>query len=370
MYHNISKQDLTYPVIISILELGNFMVRGHELDISKSDLKSFTSSQKVFFLVLFLSLLLLPALLVTLGQKQDIRTRAEFSQAPANLIGSDRSMPANAVPPGCTYQRVICARDPCNPILVCQSPKTNISSCSGKPDGTKCTVTDCINCPLDIDAPCPSECVIWTGTCVSQTCRMENNLPRPSATPHTPPIFSPTQAPPSPTPTPDNSAITPTQNLIPTIYVPIPTGLRPKMTDYPQPTYIQPPVNNPPPAIPVSTGVVYGTVRNSLTGKPVTGARISVSLNSIYSQQNLKTRSYTSTAGSFVLELPPGNYRLTASRFGYYQQSMDITISPDTQHTLDFAIEPRNSFITQGPVESGFNLVPSFLRDWFNGLFE
>ncbi len=54
--------------------------------------------------------------------------------------------------------------------------------------------------------------------------------------------------------------------------------------------------------VPGQNVIVTGTVRSATTSEPVTGASISVDL--------FKFFDYTDNQGKYVLELPPGNYKL------------------------------------------------------------
>jgi hypothetical protein len=68
-------------------------------------------------------------------------------------------------------------------------------------------------------------------------------------------------------------------------------------------------------------GQLRGTVRNSTSGKPISGATITVEPGG--------ASTTTDSDGRFTLDLPPGTYKATATATGLAAQQLDVTIDPD-----------------------------------------
>jgi hypothetical protein len=68
-------------------------------------------------------------------------------------------------------------------------------------------------------------------------------------------------------------------------------------------------------------GQLRGTVRSSTSGKPISGATVTVEPGG--------TSATTDSDGRFTMDLPPGTYKATATANGLAAQQLDVTIEPD-----------------------------------------
>jgi len=89
-------------------------------------------------------------------------------------------------------------------------------------------------------------------------------------------------------------------------------------------------VRQPPPPV---VGTVSGRVTDAVTGQPIGGAQISVA--------GLTLTVTASDAGLYTIAgVPSGSHRLTARRLGYAAQSRNVTVGDGATATLDFALAP------------------------------
>ncbi|MGH9945742.1 MAG: carboxypeptidase regulatory-like domain-containing protein [Pyrinomonadaceae bacterium] len=82
-------------------------------------------------------------------------------------------------------------------------------------------------------------------------------------------------------------------------------------------------------AAPAAT--VSGTVRDSITGQTIEGANLSAAA---YSRRSDEAGAY----GPF--RMPPGDYELVASKFGYRDSTENISLADGQRAILDFKLEP------------------------------
>lgn len=80
------------------------------------------------------------------------------------------------------------------------------------------------------------------------------------------------------------------------------------------------------------SGTVSGTVTDAATGKPVFGAKVSVSGASTATTE-------TDAAGTYQMKLVPGAYSLSVTDYDYTDQgTRSVTVAADTNNTLDVAL--------------------------------
>lgn len=91
-------------------------------------------------------------------------------------------------------------------------------------------------------------------------------------------------------------------------------------------------------------GVVAGTVTDSSTGKPLTGATVALG----------DYHATTDSTGGYRLDVPAGSYDLTASQFGYATLDLGtITLADDATLTKNAALTPVPSTTVSGTVRDG-----------------
>jgi TonB-linked SusC/RagA family outer membrane protein len=82
-----------------------------------------------------------------------------------------------------------------------------------------------------------------------------------------------------------------------------------------------------------STGRLTGTVRDSASGAPLSGANLVV--------VNSRVTGSTGPDGTYNLRLPAGTYVVRAQRIGFSVQQQSVTITAGQSTTLDFTIAAR-----------------------------
>jgi subtilisin family serine protease len=100
-----------------------------------------------------------------------------------------------------------------------------------------------------------------------------------------------------------------------------------------------------------STGTLQGTVKDSVSGKPLAGMWVTVAGPS--------TRTTTTNAaGGYVLALPTGTYEVTVSGFGYTTLTVnDVLVTDGAVTTQDAELTPLPSYTLEGAL-SGTNGQP------------
>lgn len=82
---------------------------------------------------------------------------------------------------------------------------------------------------------------------------------------------------------------------------------------------------------PVLTGTISGNVINSSTGSPISGARVTDSVRT----------AYTDNAGNYALpNVPQGNYTIAVTASGYSGASRIVSVTAGSTTTADFALAP------------------------------
>ncbi len=90
-------------------------------------------------------------------------------------------------------------------------------------------------------------------------------------------------------------------------------------------------------------GNLSGQVTCAVTGDPLEGARLTV--------EGMGRETLSLTDGFYDLRhLPGGSYTVTAELFGYEGASGGVTIDPEGQHVLDFALQPHPRGAIRGAV--------------------
>ncbi len=93
-------------------------------------------------------------------------------------------------------------------------------------------------------------------------------------------------------------------------------------------------------------GVVEGTVTDAATGEPLAGVEVEVA-------GPVERMLSTYGEGAYQALVSAGDYSLTASRFGWLEQSADVTVPEDGTATQDFALEPAQTATVSGTVTDG-----------------
>ncbi|WP_217575785.1 S8 family serine peptidase [Streptomyces sp. GbtcB7] len=92
-------------------------------------------------------------------------------------------------------------------------------------------------------------------------------------------------------------------------------------------------------------GVLTGTVTDATTGKPVAGARITLTGTS--------SRTITTEAdGTYRLTVVPGDYTAVVSVYGYDSSSVEVTAADDATVTTDFPLTPKPAWKVTGTVRT------------------
>ena len=117
-----------------------------------------------------------------------------------------------------------------------------------------------------------------------------------------------------------------------TTYGQTPTPL-PVLSPIPEPT-------------PPATGVVVGTVVNSNDGTGILNATVTTGTG---------ISTETDSNGSFVLELSPGDYLLTASATGFISSSQPVVVIAGTLTPADFSLQPTAT--------GGNSIIVGFVED-------
>ncbi|HEX6335741.1 MAG TPA: S8 family serine peptidase [Jiangellaceae bacterium] len=95
-----------------------------------------------------------------------------------------------------------------------------------------------------------------------------------------------------------------------------------------------------------NTGTLAVTVTDADSGDPIAGAELSIS--------GLVDRDrVTGPDGTYSVALPPGDYTVTASAFGYPEQVADVTIVTGQTFPLDLALEALSTVTVRGQVTDG-----------------
>jgi N-acetylneuraminic acid mutarotase len=95
------------------------------------------------------------------------------------------------------------------------------------------------------------------------------------------------------------------------------------------------------------TGTLEGTVTDSVTHNPISGASITV--------QPLGASTTTGPDGHYTFTLPVGNYQVTAHSFGYDDQTQPASVTDGGDTVLNFALNPSPSGSLSGTVRDGSN---------------
>ncbi|MFC4032612.1 carboxypeptidase regulatory-like domain-containing protein [Streptomyces polygonati] len=91
-------------------------------------------------------------------------------------------------------------------------------------------------------------------------------------------------------------------------------------------------------------GQVSGTVTDSATGSPVSGASVSVGGNVVH----------TGASGTYTLTVPAGTYDVTVDAFGYASKAdQGVAVADGAALTEDFALAPVPSQVVSGKVTDG-----------------
>ncbi len=90
-------------------------------------------------------------------------------------------------------------------------------------------------------------------------------------------------------------------------------------------------------------GAVTGTVRDARTKNAIEGAKVTGAAGTT-----------TDASGRFTLDyLPPGSQNLNASRQGYYDRTITMTIAKNATTTVDISLEPKAMTTLTGKVTDG-----------------
>jgi subtilisin family serine protease len=93
-------------------------------------------------------------------------------------------------------------------------------------------------------------------------------------------------------------------------------------------------------------GTLTGTVTDADAGTPIDDATITIA-------GEVDRQTTTADDGTYAIDLPVGDYSLTASAFGYQDRSADVTVTEDATTTQDFALEAVASVTISGTVTDG-----------------
>jgi len=94
------------------------------------------------------------------------------------------------------------------------------------------------------------------------------------------------------------------------------------------------------------TGTLSGTVTDSATGEPISGATIQV-------DGELDRTLTTNDAGAYEVLVVSGDYALTATKFGYATETTDASVPVDGEVTVNFELDPSPSATVSGTVTDG-----------------
>ena len=97
------------------------------------------------------------------------------------------------------------------------------------------------------------------------------------------------------------------------------------------------------------TGTLAGTVTDTGSGDPIAGATVTASPAEGGTDRN----ATTGADGSYSLRLPTGEYAVTASAFGYGEESATATVTADQATSQDFALTAAESVTVTGTVTDG-----------------
>ncbi|MFC1789954.1 carboxypeptidase regulatory-like domain-containing protein [Patescibacteria group bacterium] len=122
------------------------------------------------------------------------------------------------------------------------------------------------------------------------------------------------------------STETPTTTLTPTVTLPTIT-LTPTATATPTP------INQ--------EGLLIGQVDDNLTGYPIAGAKVVVSIPGVKGKKGQVAELATGKWGLFETELDPGRYIVTASYPSYETNSQEVTIYLGIRTALELSLNPK-----------------------------
>jgi subtilisin family serine protease len=94
------------------------------------------------------------------------------------------------------------------------------------------------------------------------------------------------------------------------------------------------------------TGTIAGTVTDADSGDPISGATVSI-------EGEFSRTVTTGSDGAYSVRLSTGAYTVTASKFGYSDQTASVTINTDQTTTQDFAMQTAPSVTLSGNVSDG-----------------
>ncbi|HHQ49128.1 MAG TPA: hypothetical protein ENK19_09650 [Acidobacteria bacterium] len=105
------------------------------------------------------------------------------------------------------------------------------------------------------------------------------------------------------------------------------------------------------------SGTVHGTVTNSSTGDPIEGATVSF----VSGTNNFSTT--TAPDGTYAITVPADTYDITASAFGFTQQTVTgIVVGDGDDITQDFALDPVGTAFIDGYVTGALHGWPLYAR--------
>ncbi|MGH8427956.1 MAG: carboxypeptidase regulatory-like domain-containing protein, partial [Gammaproteobacteria bacterium] len=105
-------------------------------------------------------------------------------------------------------------------------------------------------------------------------------------------------------------------------------------------------------AISGPTGVVNGTVTDSSSGNPISGATLTFTPDG--------GSTVTNSDGQYSITLATGTYTETASAFGYEPQSVSVTVTDGGTTTQDFALQSSSAATLNGIVYDTGHHYPLF----------
>lgn len=91
------------------------------------------------------------------------------------------------------------------------------------------------------------------------------------------------------------------------------------------------------------TGTLTGTITDTTTGEPISGATVSVT-------GELERNLVTNDEGNYNALLTAGDYTLAVEAFGYLGESANVTVVAEQETVQDFALEPAESGTISGVV--------------------
>ncbi|MGH3506511.1 MAG: carboxypeptidase regulatory-like domain-containing protein [Nocardioidaceae bacterium] len=94
------------------------------------------------------------------------------------------------------------------------------------------------------------------------------------------------------------------------------------------------------------TGTIAGTVTDAASGDPIAGATVAI-------EGEFSRTVTTGSNGTYSVRLATGDYTVTASKFGYSDQTATVTITTDQTTTQDFAMQVAPSVTLSGTVADG-----------------